>query len=49
MTETLVFTLVFKSLWFTDSISGNKSDRTVDWQFITVDAWLKLKRLYPQF
>ena len=25
----------------------NQSDRTVDWQFTTADARIKLKRLYP--
>jgi hypothetical protein len=26
----------------------NRSQKGVDWQFTTADAWIKLKRLYPQ-
>ena len=25
----------------------NNSSKTIDWQFSTSDAWIKLKRLYP--
>ncbi|MDJ0695856.1 MAG: IS630 family transposase, partial [Mastigocoleus sp. MO_188.B34] len=28
-------------------IQRNQRDRTVDWQFTTTDARIKLKRLYP--
>ena len=30
-------------------LSRNRSEATVDWQFTTHDARIKLKRLYPSY